>query len=213
LIQAFLTGIATPMVVVAMSCSPAVAAPGPGLVLPPAVHAGDTIEIRWDALPESAVEIELVLSLDGGRTFNLHISPELDPRTSRFAWRVPNLPAEGAVVAVRMGDLEGEGIWNTSAPFRIHGDASAPRGRVVLHEGSTWDVLEASAGADARAFGGPRASFEAAAAHASADVPPRSTVCAPAFRTARTGGNVLPRVTCSARPNAAPFPRCDPLRN
>jgi len=150
LIPAFMTGIATLMAVVATPFSSVAAAPRPGLVLPAAVHAGDTIELRWDALPVNAVEIELVLSLDGGRTFNLHISPELDPASTRFAWRVPNLPAERAVVAVRMGDREGEGIWNTSAPFRILGDASAPRGRVALHEGSMWDVLEAPAGPGTR---------------------------------------------------------------
>lgn len=105
--------------------------PGSGEALAP----GSIVEVRWTSLCESAPgreidEAELVLSLDGGKTFPIRVTPELRPCTSRFLWKVPALASEHVRLAVRAGaeerDAE-ERIEVVSADFRILPD---PDGRV-----------------------------------------------------------------------------------
>src|SRR5207237_436906 len=93
------------------------ATPESALALPAVLHAGDAIALHWDAAPSGVQEIELVLSVDGGRHFRLHVSPELDPATARYVWRVPNLDAGDAVLALRAGTPGHEAVWLTSGHF------------------------------------------------------------------------------------------------
>jgi len=61
------------------------AAPAPGAVL----EAGATLQIDWSipgAEAPGIEEIELLLSLDGGRTFPIRVTRNLDPRTRGLAW-------------------------------------------------------------------------------------------------------------------------------
>jgi len=71
--------------------------------LPSELRAGEVVEIRWEMPPGDVEEMELLLSIDDGRHFTLRISPELDPGSRRFRWRVPNLGAESARIAMRVG--------------------------------------------------------------------------------------------------------------
>jgi hypothetical protein len=48
-------------------------------------------------------EMEVWLSLDGGRTFTMCITPILAPKTTYFDWTVPNMPTNAAVLDVRFG--------------------------------------------------------------------------------------------------------------
>lgn len=48
--------------------------------------------------------MELVLSLDGGRTFPVRVTRDLSPSTSGLTWRVPALPSPRARLALRVGD-------------------------------------------------------------------------------------------------------------
>ena len=48
-------------------------------------------------------EIELWLSLDGGRTYTIRITPSMDPNTRFFYWRVPNTPTNSALLDIRFG--------------------------------------------------------------------------------------------------------------
>lgn len=68
--------------------------------------AGSAATIEWEglALPERAEEWEAFLSLDGGRTWPLRITPHLDISIRRFAFRVPDLPAGEARILLRFGD-------------------------------------------------------------------------------------------------------------
>jgi hypothetical protein len=50
---------------------------------------GRLVELQWTAA-DSVRELEILLSRDGGRTYSVCISPELDPRARRFRWRVPD---------------------------------------------------------------------------------------------------------------------------
>lgn len=76
---------------------------GPALSVREAVAAGDTVVVRWSGIPSSAREIELLLSVDGGRTFSLRLTNELEPGSGSFLWQVPALETDRARVAIRMG--------------------------------------------------------------------------------------------------------------
>jgi hypothetical protein len=92
----------------------------PSLILPGdrAVRAGQLIELRW-APADSVSELEILLSVDGGRHYRVCISPELDPRRLSYAWRVPELAGRPLRLRIRFnrGGREIEGP--PSAPLRI----------------------------------------------------------------------------------------------
>jgi len=77
--------------------------PRVGQVLYPGQH----IRVEWkSALPNinlGACEMEVWLSVDGGRTFTMWISPWLGPKAQYFDWTVPNMPTNAAVMDIRFG--------------------------------------------------------------------------------------------------------------
>jgi hypothetical protein len=79
--------------------------PTAGQVLSP----GQQVRVEWEALfpklnvPLSWCEMEVFLSLDGGRTFSLCISVSFDPKATFFYWTVPNTPTNTAVLDIRFG--------------------------------------------------------------------------------------------------------------
>ena len=77
--------------------------PTAGAVLYP----GQIVRVEWrSSFPPirlGACESEVWLSLDGGRTFTMWISPWMDPKAQYFYWTVPNTPTNQAVLDVRFG--------------------------------------------------------------------------------------------------------------
>lgn len=77
--------------------------PRVGQVLTPGQH----IRVEWrSTLPNinmGACEMEVWLSVDGGRTFPMWISPWLGPKATSFDWTVPNMPTNAAVMDIRFG--------------------------------------------------------------------------------------------------------------
>jgi hypothetical protein len=78
--------------------------PAVGQVLYP----GQRFRIQWDAtFPDMKnlhlCEMEIWLSLDGGRTWATCITPALTPRNRYFDWTVPNMPTNAAVLDIRFG--------------------------------------------------------------------------------------------------------------
>ena len=71
------------------------------------LHPGQKIRVEWrSVLPHidlGACEMEVWLSLDGGRTFTMWVSPWLDPKAQYFYWTVPNMPTNAAVMDIRFG--------------------------------------------------------------------------------------------------------------
>lgn len=65
------------------------------------VRAGELVVLTWSDLPRGAHEVELEVSLGGGRW--LRISPELDASVRSFTWRVPREFAGDARVRLRWG--------------------------------------------------------------------------------------------------------------
>ena len=188
--------------------------------LPAELHAGDVVELRWDALPAEFEEMELVLSVDG-REFDLRISPEMDPRTRRFRWRVPNLSAAAARIAIRGGGPRdphgpaGETWFPASATFRVVADPRAPRAVIALREGASWDPadIDLGGGPVASMRGAPRTELRAGAAVFSAVSPPRGPHCdAPAAVVQDDRPSTTPE-TSAAVALSWRAPRRAPLRN
>jgi hypothetical protein len=71
------------------------------------LHPGQIVRVQWrSVLPPAnlgACEMEVWLSVDGGRTFPACISPWMDPKAQYFYWTVPNTPTNAAVMDVRFG--------------------------------------------------------------------------------------------------------------
>jgi hypothetical protein len=94
--------------------------------------------VRWTELPAEIEEFELLLSLDGGRSYGLRLTPRLDPATRELSWEVPNLPAGDARIRLRVG-VRGREIESTvSAPFVILGSPKAPVATLRFAEGEWW---------------------------------------------------------------------------
>ena len=72
------------------------------------LYAGQEVRVEWKStLPNvryvAWCEMEVWLSLDGGRTFPMCITPILDPKATHFDWTVPNMPSNAAVLDIRFG--------------------------------------------------------------------------------------------------------------
>jgi|ERR1051326_5537517 hypothetical protein len=71
------------------------------------LYPGQQVRVEWQAnLPKTnagGCEMEVFLSLDGGRTFTVCLTPHVDPHMSYFYWTVPNTPTNAAVLDIRFG--------------------------------------------------------------------------------------------------------------
>jgi hypothetical protein len=94
------------------------------------LHAGQAFVVQWQTSIRNPIrwpsceEMELWLSLDGGYTYTMQITPQMDPRTTFFSWIVPNMPTNSALLDIRFGcEPFYPEIHNTqtSSPFVIVG--------------------------------------------------------------------------------------------
>ncbi len=113
----------------------AAALPGPSKP----VRAGGFEAVFLGPAVPGVEERELILSLDGGRTYPLRLTGEVGPEARRLSWRVPALPTTHAVLALREGgeDVE-ETIVTRSDEFTILVSRSDPAEEVRLHAGEWW---------------------------------------------------------------------------
>lgn len=105
------------------------------------VEVGATVEIPL-AEVRDADEMELVLSLDGGATFPVRVTAEIEPGTTSIAWRVPNLPSRSARLALRAGADGRESIRAIGAAFAIEPDPLA-RPEDAARVAGEWRTREA----------------------------------------------------------------------
>jgi len=184
--------------------------PGRGEALAP----GSVVRIEWRSgcegdVPPGYDEAELVLSLDGGVTYPIRVSRELDPCESTLVWRVPAIASGSARLALRMGeerDGDAEEIAAVSAPFRILPDVEGRVERLIPRSGE-WGIDPDPAPLDARDLLGRsmRASGErltAPFALPDVSLPVTAAVVRPARR-----GTVLESTPAAAPRRAASVPR------
>jgi hypothetical protein len=158
----------------------AMTSPGAGEGLAP----GAVVEVRWASLCDVARggekreidEAEVVLSLDGGRTFPIRVTPELRPCTTRFLWTVPALPTVHARLALRAGSEERdatETLEILSGEFQILSDPDGRVEKLRRHVNEWWippppsaltaeDLLDRSMSPANGRMSAPVASFDAA---------------------------------------------------
>ncbi|MFP5288142.1 MAG: hypothetical protein ACLGI9_20570 [Thermoanaerobaculia bacterium] len=95
--------------------------------------AGSTAELEWaplagfDRLPE-VEEWEAFLSLDGGVTYPVRITPHLDQALRRFSWHVPPFPTRDARILLRFGNEHQETPVELPARFSISAPSAVPPG-------------------------------------------------------------------------------------
>jgi hypothetical protein len=136
------------------------------------VHAGDVVEIRWDALPPGVDEMELVLSVDGGRHYPIRISAEMSGRETSFRWRVPNLGARVARLRLRAHHDFREVESGPGSEFEIVTDLTRSAELEQVHEGGWWEGLDPIDG-DARGLCGTSPAFHHSAGSTIGEAPQR----------------------------------------
>ncbi|MEO7794194.1 MAG: hypothetical protein ABIV06_05415 [Thermoanaerobaculia bacterium] len=96
-----------------------------------ALVAGSTAEVAWRPLAgfdelAGAEEWEAFLSVDGGRTYPVRLTPHLDLARRRFVFRVPDLPSDSVRLLLRFGDEHEERAIRLPVPLRIVRAAAPP---------------------------------------------------------------------------------------
>ena len=99
---------------------------------------GETVEIRWSGVPRGADEIELLLSVDGGRHFSLRLTDKLNSGSRSFLWRVPGLVTDSASLAIRAGVYGREIMSNPGPLFRISRNPSTESLPLRWKAGEIW---------------------------------------------------------------------------
>lgn len=193
--------------VLALVCSAALAfahdaseIPTPRIASTGTVHAGETVEIRWDALPRGVDEMELVLSVDGGRHYPIRLTAEMSGRENAFRWRVPNLGVREARLRLRAHHQGLEVESGPSSEFTIVADASRPPELEQVHEGQWWDGFD-PIDVDARGLSGTHPEFHERAGGTDGVAPRRGRLLTV---PTEPPGSVL--VWSAARAAAAPAP-------
>jgi hypothetical protein len=96
------------------------------------------VDVVWSSFPDDVEELELLLSIDGGRTFPLRLTPQIDPRSGSFTWVVPRVAAQAARLRIRFGrdgdEIEGE----PGAPFSIYVPALLRPAPFLRRDGEWW---------------------------------------------------------------------------
>lgn len=99
------------------------------------LHAGDELVIRWEDPSPPGREWEAFLSLDGGHTYPLRLTPHLSSEIRTYAWEAPELAAADARIRLRFGDERSETQVDFPEPFAIR-----PSGRGRILEASCADI-------------------------------------------------------------------------
>jgi hypothetical protein len=103
------------------------------------VYAGRRVSLRWRSLEGQAEELELVFSLDDGRTFNVRVSPELSGGECRYEWRVPNVGVQRARMRLRARKAGHELSGPAGRPFRIVPSPVKSPERWTYRDGEWWE--------------------------------------------------------------------------
>lgn len=79
-----------------------------------ALAAGSTATIGWETpdAPGDVDEWEAFVSVDGGVTYPIRITPHLDVRIRRFAWTVPFVPGSELSILLRFGNEQEERLFS-----------------------------------------------------------------------------------------------------
>jgi hypothetical protein len=88
------------------------------------VRAGQWIDLRWTKADEIA-ELEILLSVDGGKHYTIWVSPRLDPDRCRYLWRVPAVGNAALSIRIRF-NRGGREIEGAPTPLQLARDEDQP---------------------------------------------------------------------------------------
>jgi hypothetical protein len=96
--------------------------------------AGSTAEIEWAPVAgfaelQTSEEWEAFLSVDGGATYPVRITPHLDSDLRRFRFQVPPIPTAHARLLLRFGDERRETAFELPERFAITAAVALPEER------------------------------------------------------------------------------------
>jgi len=102
------------------------------------LRAGQTVEIRFQGVPDEVDEVELLLISGRSRRLVLRLTESLGPAAGSFDWTVPALSMSDARLVLRMG-LEGREVESEpSGVFAIEDSGSAAMASLSLRDGELW---------------------------------------------------------------------------
>lgn len=108
------------------------------------VTAGERVRLEWPSLPPDVDEFEILLSLDGGASYPIRLTPQLAPGTTVLTWEIPNLPTMAARVRLRAG-FDGHEIEGApSRAFRLLAREDLPPAPLRYADGEWWISVGAS---------------------------------------------------------------------
>ena len=179
------------------------------------VRAGEQFELEWSCADRDVEEIEVLLSVDGGRHYGLRVTPELDAQRGRWTWRIPAIANRHARLRLRYGTERQEAFGEETPEFTIaeDGAALARETRAPVHESGWWSDADLDAPAPR-----PNASLDSGATLTDGDdgpgvAPPRSDrIAPPAARPDPSRPPALLAPATSPLRHAAALPRFLPLR-
>lgn len=125
--------------------------PADGAVL----SGGSTVTLAWEpgpavdlgsVVPGGADEWEAFLSLDGGATWPIRITPHLDLALRRVVFPVPSLPSNDVRLLLRVGDERGEVPIDLPGTFSISARPSALLSAAVTRYGTGEAALPGGRG-------------------------------------------------------------------
>jgi hypothetical protein len=177
------------------------------------VAAGSILELRWSRPADGVEEVEVLLSVDGGHTYPIRVTPSLGSGEVAWRWRLPDVPCAEARLRVRalVGGLETPGP--PTPPFRITASADASPGSDFLVEGFWWRGGGAPRGAGASALLPPEPVFSdgAAAVDEATSMPDAGSAAPAGTRTPSAAGITPARIPASIP--VVPPTRSLPMRN
>jgi len=177
------------------------------------LHAGDLVELRWAPPSGRAEELELMLSLDGGRSWHVRVSPELPGSSTSYRWRVPNLASANARLRIRMRVDGHETAGEIGDAFTIVSDPARDLTLSLVSEGAWWSGFDAPREAATDLATGATPVLSSTHASLASDEGPRFVARppAPGIRVARDPSTGAPAPQTAGGCNAAP--QGFPLRN
>ena len=149
-IPALLAAIAAVLALSAVAAPAAAPSGRSRLTLPDGpVVPGQLLSVTWGNPAGTWDEMELILSLDGGRTWPIRVSRDLPPDATHASFRVPALPTAEARLALRAGregeEEEEEEIVAESGEFPIL-VPQGPYGENLARVRGEWRTDEARGG-------------------------------------------------------------------
>jgi hypothetical protein len=161
------------------------------------------LDVFWERCPEGSQEWEAFLSLDGGRSFPIRVTPHLSTKIRSFSWPIPRILSEDTKLRIRFGNGQTEREYDLDGNWRLFPTSHA---RPLLSQ--SRDIGRSPArGEEATALW---VEWNGAAPRTVMPIAPPSTRSSSAWRCAEIAGSALPSRRLALAPPTASAERSAP---